>query len=66
MSGCSRARYSTRRGMRARMPLMLKVTSFMTPPLAALGQTEKLDPQPQPEAALGLVTLNAAPPRSST
>jgi len=32
----------------------------------ALRQTEKLDPQPQPEAALGLVTLNAEPPKSST
>src|SRR3954465_14752853 len=29
-------------------------------------QTEKLVPQPQPEAALGLVTWKAAPPRLST
>jgi tetratricopeptide (TPR) repeat protein len=39
------------------------------PPFARntmLGQTEKLDPQPQPDAALGLVTLKEAPPRSST
>jgi hypothetical protein len=29
-------------------------------------QIEKLDPQPQPEAALGLVTRKAAPPSDST
>src|SRR5204863_1032578 len=29
-------------------------------------QTLKLDPQPQPDCALGLVTRKAAPPRSST
>ena len=29
-------------------------------------QTEKLDPQPQPDAALGLVTWKAAPPSDST
>ena len=34
--------------------------------LPASLQTEKLEPQPQPLAALGLVTLNADPPRSST
>jgi hypothetical protein len=32
----------------------------------AIAQTLKLDPQPQPDWALGLSTLNAAPPRSST
>src|SRR3954454_16371959 len=29
-------------------------------------QMLKLEPQPQPDCALGLVTLKAAPPRSST
>jgi hypothetical protein len=29
-------------------------------------QIEKLDPQPQPEAALGFSTLKAAPPSDST
>src|SRR5205085_8297749 len=36
------------------------------PRLAQAGQTEKLVPQPQPEAALGLVTWKAEPPRLST
>ena len=46
------------------MPLMLKLTRSAWP--IASVRCAKLEPQPQPAAALGFSTLNAAPPSDST
>src|SRR3546814_19691346 len=71
MSGRVSSSHSTRRGRRALIPLMLKVAIFIAPLWQERGglerrQIAKLDPQPQPEAALGFSTLNDDPPSEST
>jgi len=44
----------------------VRMTAAFNPNGSEKGQIEKLDPQPQPEAACGFSTLKAAPPSDST